>query len=203
MKKEFCAVMFAALALTGSQAVAAPAVGIDNGSFEGYILVSNAAQATKDHGFGNWSAAENRRIPSKWVLNLTSPGKLQMVLDGNAADGKTYLKVTADVDVKHKRGAHLYNFAKGLAEGKKYRISAKVRNGSADIGFYEYKLDKTMKAVTVCQAVDVPADKWVEVSGEYTVPANFKNAYLAVMVPWSKSIEIDDVKIAEIPADGK
>lgn len=203
MKKEICAVMFAALALTASQAVAAPAVGIDNGSFEGYILVSNAAQATKDLGFGNWSAAENRRIPSKWVLNLTSPGKLQMVLDGNAADGKTFVKVTADVDVKHNRGAHLYTFAKGLAEGKKYRVSAKVRNGSADIGFYEYKLDKTMKAVTVCKAADVPADKWVEVSGEYTVPANFKNAYLAVMVPWSKSIEIDDVKVTEISADGK
>ena len=55
-----------------------------------------------------------------------------------------------------------------------------------------------MKAVTVCQALDVPADKWVEISGEYTVPANFKNAYLAVMVPWEKSIEVDDIKVTEI-----
>jgi len=195
--------MLGVLALTGSQVSAAPSVGINNGSFEGYILVSNAAQATKDHGFGNWQAAENRRIPSKWILNLTSPGKLQMVLDDQAAAGKTFLKVTADVDVKHKRGAHLYTFAQGLTEGKTYRLTAKVRNGSADIGFYEYKLDKTMKAVTVCKAVDVPAGKWVEISGEYIVPANFKNAYLAVMVPWEKSIEIDDIKITETPPTGK
>lgn len=202
MKKSVYAMLLMG-ALAGNSLAAAPQVGIDNGSFEGYILVGNAAKATKDLGFGNWSAAENRRIPSKWILNLTSPGKLQMVIDGKAATGKTYIKVTADVDVKHQRGAHLYVFAKGLAEGKKYRLTAQVRNGNADIGFYEYKLDKTMKAVTVCKAVDVPADKWVEISGEYTVPANFKNAYLAIMVPWQKSVEIDDIKLTEIPADGK
>ena len=60
-----------------------------------------------------------------------------------------------------------------------------------------------MKAVTVCQALDVPADKWVGISGEYTVPANFKNAYLAVMVPWQKSVEIDDIKLVEITQEGK
>ena len=202
MKKSFYAMLLMTV-LTGSSLTAAPQLGIDNGSFEGYVLVGNAAKATKDLGFGSWQAAENRRIPSKWILNLTSPGKVTMLLDGKASAGKTYLKVTADVDVKHQRGAHLYILAKGLTEGKKYRLSAQVRNGSANIGFYEYKLDKTMKAVTVCKAVDVPADKWQEISGEYTVPANFKNAYLAIMVPWQKSVEIDDVKLSEIPADGK
>ena len=126
-----------------------------------------------------------------------------MVIGKDAADGKNYIKLSGNVNVKYKRGAHIYVFAKGLAEGKKYRITAKVRNGNADIGFYEYKLDKTMKAVTVCKAVDVPAGKWVEISGEYTVPANFKNAYLAVMVPWQKSVEIDDIKLVEITQEGK
>lgn len=189
--------------LAGGSLLAAPAAGIDNGSFESSYQVGNPDKAIGDGGFGCWKAGESKRIPAKWLLNKGYPGTADMVIGKDAADGKNYIKLSGNVNVKYKRGAHIYVFAKGLAEGKKYRITAKVRNGNADIGFYEYKLDKTMKAVTVCKAVDVPAGKWVEISGEYTVPANFKNAYLAVMVPWQKSVEIDDIKLVEITQEGK
>ena len=200
MKKRLSAMLLGALLAGGA---AAAEVGIENGGFESFVLVSDPVHAAADKGFGSWQADADRRVPGKWLLNLTSPGRVAVVTDGGAAEGKNYLRITADVDVKHQRGAHLYIFAKGLAEGKKYRLSAKVRNGSADVGFYEYKLDKTMKAVVVCQAVGLPAGEWTEISGEYQVPANFKNACLAIMVPWQKSVEIDAIRLEEVASDGK
>ena len=53
-----------------------PAATVANSGFESYTLVSNAAQATKDHGFGSWQSGANRRVPGKWLLNLTSPGRV-------------------------------------------------------------------------------------------------------------------------------
>ena len=111
-----------------------PAATIANSGFESYTLVSNAAQATKDQGFGSWQSGANKRIPGKWLLNLTSPGRVEMISDGKSPEGSTHLKITADVDVKHKRGAHLYIAVNGLSVGKSYQFSAKMRNGKAALG---------------------------------------------------------------------
>ena len=175
-----------------------PAATIANSGFESYTLVSNAARAAKDHGFGSWQSGANRRVPGKWLLNLTSPGRVEMISDGKSPEGSTHLKITADVDVKHKRGAHLYIAVNGLSVGKNYQFSAKMRNGKAALGLYEFSQNKTMRTVTL--AMDECGAEWREVSGIYTVPENFRNAFLVIMVPWQSSVEIDDIRIKEVSA---
>ena len=175
-----------------------PSADIANRGFESYTLTGNAAAVTKDQGFGSWQSGADRRVPGKWLLNLTSPGRLAMISDGKAPEGNTYLKITADVDTKHKRGTHLYIAANGLEVGKSYRFSAKMRNGKAALGLYEFSVDKSMKAVTV--AMDECGSEWKSVSGLYTVPEKFRNAFLVIMVPWQSSVEIDDIQITEAAA---
>jgi len=173
-----------------------PAANIANSGFESYTLVGNAARATADKGFGSWQAGADRRVPGKWLLNLTSPGKVNVITDGKAPEGKNYIKITADVDIKHKRGAHLYIAVNGLEAGKSYQFAARMRNGKAALGLYEFSQDKSMRPVTV--AMDECGSEWREVSGFYQVPAKFRNAFLVIMVPYQASVEIDDIRIREV-----
>ena len=66
MKKSVYAMLLMG-ALAGNLLAAAPQVGIDNGSFEGYILVGNAAKATREsleiNAVGGLTSFLKYRIP--------------------------------------------------------------------------------------------------------------------------------------------
>lgn len=171
-------------------------LGIANGGFESGYQVSNREAATKDIRFGSWHAGENKRIPSGWILNPAYPGSIDVVMGEGAPEGKSYIRVKGDIDAKYKRGAQMHNAANGLEVGKRYILSAKIRNGKASIGFYEYKQDKSMRAVTV--AAGEAGAEWKEISGEYQVPEGFRNAYAVLMIGYQESVEIDDVVLKEV-----
>ena len=181
-----------ALLLVGA-AVAAPPNLIGNGGFEqSFRTLGNVA---KDIGFGVWRLGENHLGPLGWNLNPAYPGALEMVEDGTAPTGRRFLRVKANVDEKHHRGAHLYIAATGLKEGGRYRLAARVRGGAAAIGLYEYKQDRSMRAVTVLEAK--PSGEWRELSGVYEPPKGFRNAYVAVMVPWGEMVELDEIQLVD------
>lgn len=139
---------------------------------------------------GAWKAAA---APAGWLLNSAYPGTLT-VLDDGAAAGKRCIRVVAGA----KRDAQMYRPCPGLRPGHWYRISARVRDGSASVLVYEYRTGGGVTAHTLASGTGA-AGAWRHMVGFYSPAADgFKSASVALLVPHGKSAVLDNVVVAEM-----
>ena len=169
---------------------------ISNGDFEITHKMTDVV-ASEDRGFGSWQVGANRQVPDTWLLNPAYPGTGTVVEEG-AYSGRKFLHINSNIAEKTRRGAHLYHPCPAIKAGKCYRVTARIRGGAANIGFYEYHKDAPFRADVVCMGTAAP-NEWREISGYYRpVGAGFESAYLAVMIPWGQKVDVDSVSVEEV-----
>ncbi len=178
------------LLLVAAPAEERPSSLLQNGSFEALV----PAKPVKDSGAGAWTFGEDRRVPSGWTLNSAYPGRMT-VLDEGAANGKHCIEITAGA----RRDAQIYKPCPALRPGAWYRVTFKVRGGSATVLAYEYDQKGAVKAHSLASGSE-EKDAFEEVIGFYS-PATegFRNASVALLVPRGTTAVLDDLVVEEMP----
>jgi len=181
------------LVSSGLPARAQPEPLLRNGGFEEARVVEGPASG--DQGFGLWTLGENKLAPAGWSLNSAYPGSVEVVT-GGAPEGERFLRIRAN----GQRGmAHVYQPCPGLAAGKAYMITARVRGGPVTFGSYEYLADGAIKVPEVLGPVPASED-WREVSGYYYPRGEgFQSASLAIIVPAGAVADVDNLRLEEAP----
>ena len=179
-----CPALFAVVAVGKEPAPAKNLLA--NASFE--QLVPGTPQ--KDAGQGAWTLGGAGRMPGGWTLNVGYPGVLT-VLEEDPADGTKCIHVAAGA----KRDAQLFRPCAGIRPGTWYRVSVRVRDGTATLLSYEYATGAAPQAHTLASGT-APKGAWRTVTGFYTPsPTKFGSASIALLVPVGGSAVLDDVKV--------
>ncbi len=162
---------------------------LTNGDFETVTTVTPG----DDGLYHGWRLGEEPLVPAGWSLNTRYVGSLE-VRRNEPASGAHCIRVTApDED-----SSHIYQIREGLQVGQWYRVSARIRGGSAAIHMYEYYQERRMTAPIIAHGT-APAGQWAELSGFYRPEADdYARSGVAIAVPGGESTDIDDVRMEPV-----
>jgi len=172
------ALIFAAAALAQDE------MPLTNGDFETVTEVAPGA----DGLYQGWTLGDPPVVPDRWTLNTAYPGTIQVRV-GGAFSGERYVRLIAG-----QRGTHIFQMRDDLEVGRWYRVSARVRGGTASIHMYEYYQERRMSAPLVAHGQ--AGDEWRHVAGYYSPgPEDYRNAALAIAIPPGQTVDVDDVRL--------
>ncbi len=166
-----------------------------NGSFEQVV----PGTPPKDAGHGAWVLGGDTLIPGGWNLNVSYPGTLTVGQD-KPAEGSNAIRLEAGA----KRDAQMFHPCPAMRPGTWYRVSMRVRGGTATLLTYEYTKGGNPHASTLASGTASP-EAWRTVTGFYTPQsAAFLSASVTLLVPRGGAAWIDDVQVHEMggPAAG-
>lgn len=184
--------VFALLTLLGTVALGKESAGdnlLENGSFEASV----AGRVPKDAGQGLWKLAGSGRMATGWSLNAGYPGVFSLV-EGDAADGNAHVRIEAGV----KRDAQVFRPCPAMQSGVWYRISARVRGGTATLLTYEYGPKPAPQAFTLA-SITAPKGEWRTMTGFYApARSKFRSAAVTLLVPKGGTADFDDVRVVAL-----
>ncbi len=184
------------LALASAATVPAAGIRVRNGDFENVVQVNGPG--SPDIGFGAWKiGGPSSQAPKFWRRNPAYPGTLTVGKRG-AHSGTCFIHIAGSGG---KRPAHLFQPIPGIRPGACCRVSAWIRNGRADLGFYEYHRNGPIRAPVVCHGR--AGKEWRRIVGWYIPDGkDFKNASLFIQVPRGGKVDVDAVRLEAItPAE--
>jgi len=168
---------------------------VANGSFEALKRLQAPPRPSVK---GRWVLKGGLRAPVGWTLSSAFPGQLE-IMEGDAADGRRFLRVTA----QPRRAAHLFQPWPGVRHGLTYEVSLRYRGGPVELKIYEYDGKGRLKAdrpFARGEATPVRSGAWSTLKGVYRMPRSIAKTCLVVAIPAGGEADVDNVRAGRAPA---